>query len=56
MSTSTATPPSMLSPVAGTYQPKGMLIGGQWVGSASGARLTIVEDRCHRHRSGLRQV
>ena len=29
------------APVAGTYQPKGMLIGGQWVGSASGARIAI---------------
>src|SRR5689334_10083948 len=25
----------------GTYQPKGMLIGGQWTGSASGARLAV---------------
>src|SRR6478735_2841108 len=24
-----------------TYQPKGMLIGGQWVGSASGARIAV---------------
>ena len=23
-----------------TYQPKGMLIGGKWVGSASGAHFT----------------
>src|SRR6185436_6385038 len=29
------------SPVADTYQPKGMLIGGQWVGSASGARFAV---------------
>ncbi len=26
---------------AGTYRPKGMLIGGKWVESASGARITI---------------
>ena len=26
---------------ANTYQPKGMLIGGKWVGSASGAHFTV---------------
>ena len=26
---------------AGTYHPKGMLIGGKWVGSASGQRITV---------------
>src|SRR5471032_663313 len=28
-------------PVANTYQPKGQLIGGKWVGSVSGQRITI---------------
>ena len=36
----TATQPKS-APVAGTYQPKGMLIGGKWVESVSGARITI---------------
>src|SRR5471032_2702802 len=29
------------APVANTYQPKGQLIGGKWVGSVSGQRITI---------------
>src|SRR3954468_19686363 len=41
MSMTAAKSPSGPSPVAGTYQPKGMLIGGQWVGSASGARFAV---------------
>ncbi len=36
-----ATQPKPAAPVAGTYQPKGMLIGGKWVGSASGARIAV---------------
>src|SRR5687768_7101449 len=28
-------------PMPGTYQPKGMLIDGKWVGSASGARIAV---------------
>jgi len=27
--------------VPGTYQPKGMLIGGKWVGAASGQRFAV---------------
>ena len=33
--------PTKLSPASGTYQPKGMLIGGKWVGSVSGKVITI---------------
>src|SRR4051794_28809427 len=41
MSMTVAKSPSGPSPVAGTYQPKGMLIGGKWIGSASGARFAV---------------
>src|SRR5476651_1193720 len=30
-----------LTPASGTYQPKGQLIGGKWIGSASGQVITI---------------
>jgi betaine-aldehyde dehydrogenase len=33
--------PTKLTPAPGTYQPKGQLIGGKWIGSASGQRITI---------------
>ena len=39
MSMTAAQPKS--APIAGTYQPKGMLIGGTWVESASGQRIAI---------------
>ena len=29
------------APVSGTYQPKGMLIDGKWVGAASGQRFAV---------------
>ena len=37
----TATQTKPQSQPSGTYQPKGMLIDGKWVGSASGARIAI---------------
>ncbi|MDP1910113.1 MAG: aldehyde dehydrogenase family protein, partial [Hyphomicrobium sp.] len=37
----TATPTQSAGSVSGTYQPKGMLIGGKWVGSVSGARFAV---------------
>ena len=37
----TATQTKPLAQPSGTYQPKGMLIGGKWVGSASGQRIAI---------------
>ena len=40
MSTATAEMKTQAQP-AGTYKPKGMLIGGKWVESVSGARITI---------------
>ena len=40
MSTATQTKPQS-STLSSTLSPKGMLIGGQWVESASGARLTV---------------
>ncbi|MDP3241228.1 MAG: aldehyde dehydrogenase family protein, partial [Reyranella sp.] len=33
--------PTKLSPASGTYQPKGQLIGGKWIGSVSGKVITI---------------
>ena len=36
--------PTKLAPASGTYQPKGQLIGGKWIGSASGQRITIELD------------
>ena len=41
MSTAAQTKPPIASAPTGTYQPKGMLIDGKWVGSASGARIAI---------------
>ncbi len=35
----TVPPSTPAAPISGTYQPKGMLIGGRWVGSASGERI-----------------
>ncbi len=40
MSTAIAEMKTQTQP-ANTYKPKGMLIGGKWVESASGARITI---------------
>ncbi|MBV8392596.1 MAG: aldehyde dehydrogenase family protein, partial [Alphaproteobacteria bacterium] len=37
----TATVLKPQAPVANTYQPKGQLIGGKWVDSASGQRITV---------------
>jgi acyl-CoA reductase-like NAD-dependent aldehyde dehydrogenase len=37
----TATQTKPAPPVSGTYQPKGMLIDGKWVGSASGQHITV---------------
>ena len=36
-----ATQSKTVAQPSGTYQPKGMLIGGKWVGSASGQRIAI---------------
>ena len=50
----TATQSKPPVPAPGTYQPKGMLIGGKWAGSVSGADAHKRDTDRHGRRPGVR--